>query len=150
MGLTTLPQELDLAGTVARVCGPVFGRSPYRERLDPGKLAARAKRPTLTDLVRLIIEGGLDLVELRAGEQTRRHASGAEVVDFIESSSFGNLLGMVPEDLRDSLRADLAAAFEACRTGGNAHERQGEDGDGGVGPIAVRQYGALLVARRPA
>jgi arsenite methyltransferase len=56
MGLTTLPRELHLAGTVARVCGPVFGRSPYRERLDPETLAARVNGPTLTEIVQMIIE----------------------------------------------------------------------------------------------
>jgi hypothetical protein len=55
------------------------------------------------------------------------------VVDFFEASAFGNLLAVVPEELRGSLRADLAAAFEARR------EPEG---------IAVKDHGVLLVAAR--
>jgi hypothetical protein len=142
MGLTTLPRELHLAGTVAHVCGSVFGRSPYKERLDPEKVAARMKGLTLTEIVALILESRLELVELYTGQRTRWHASGTDAVDFVESSSFGNLLGLVPEDLRASLRVDLAAAFDACKVEGEPHEvEQG-------GQVAVREYGALLVARR--
>jgi ubiquinone/menaquinone biosynthesis C-methylase UbiE len=142
MGLTTLPRELLLAGTVARVCGPVFGRSPYKDRLEPEKVAARMKGPTLTEIITMILESQLDLIELYAGQRIRSHASGMDAVDFIESSSFGNLLNMVPEDLRASLRVDLAAAFDACKVGGEAQEAQHR------GQVVVREYGALVVARR--
>jgi SAM-dependent methyltransferase len=140
MGLTTMPRELHLAGTVARVCGPVFRRAPYKDRVDGAKVAARMNMPSLTELVGLILASGLDFVEAHAGERTRRHASGLDAVDFVESSSFGNLLSLVPEDLRSSLRADLAAAFDA------AH-REGEQA---AAEIVLREYGAALVARRGA
>ena len=63
----------------------------------------------------------------------RVHATGADVVDFFEASSFGNFLRIVPEDLRSSLRTDLAVAFE---------ERRSADG------IVMRDWGTVFVARR--
>jgi arsenite methyltransferase len=133
LGVTTLPRELHLASTVAVVCSGVFGRPPYKDRIDPAKLALRQQGVTVTELVTMLLESKLDLVELIVRERTRSHASGRDVVDFIESSSFGNLLSVVTEDLRASLRADLAAAFDAHKTA-----------DG----IALHQHGAMLIARR--
>jgi hypothetical protein len=61
------------------------------------------------------------------------HESGEAFVEFAEASSFGNVLAMVPEELRASLRADLVAAFESQR---------GPEG------VVVRGWGVLLVAKR--
>jgi hypothetical protein len=66
-------------------------------------------------------------------QRSRNHASGEDVVDFFEASSFGNFLRIVPEELRPTLRTDLAAAFDAQR---------GPEG------VAVRDWGVLFVATR--
>ncbi len=95
---------------------------------------AGRRKNTTTEIVGLLLDAELELVELRVVARTRPHGSGREVVDFLESSAFGNFLRVVPEDLRPSLRADLEAAFEALRTP-----------DGVVG---VREWGTMLVARR--
>ena len=132
LGVTTLPRELMGAGTVTAVCGPVLGRSPYAERVD---LSAHplSRNLTTTEIISTVLESGLELAELRVMRRSRNHANGEAVVDFVESSSFGNFLRMVPEDLRASLRIDLAAAFDA---------KKGPEG------IPVRDYGTAFVARR--
>ena len=131
LGVTTLPKELHRAGTMAEVCGPVVGRPPYRERAH--FVGAHDQGVTLTEMVTMLQGTGLDLRELHVVERTQLRKSGEEVIDFVESSTFGNFLSMVPEDLRPGLRADLVAAFEA---------RRGPEG------IAIRDYALLLVATR--
>ncbi len=133
LGVTTLPRELIAAGTVAAVLVPVLAQSPYAEKADLSALAIATRGHTNTELIAMVLEAGLELRELHVHLRTRTHDTGSDVVDFLESSSFGNFLRMVPEDLRPSLRADLAAAFEA---------RKGPEG------IVMRDYGTLLVAAR--
>ncbi|HSY25746.1 MAG TPA: hypothetical protein VK841_26685 [Polyangiaceae bacterium] len=42
--------------------------------------------------------------------------SGEDAVDFLDASSFGHFLRIVPEALRPQLRAEVSAALEAKRT----------------------------------
>jgi arsenite methyltransferase len=133
LGVTTLPRELVGAGTVAAVLVPVLGRSPYVEKADLSALAIASRGHTTTELIAMVIESRLDLTELHVYARARSHPTGDDVIDFLESSSFGNFLRVVPEPLRPSLRADLAAAFDA---------RKGPDG------IVMRDYGTLFVAAR--
>jgi hypothetical protein len=81
----------------------------------------------------MLQESRLELSELHVVSRTRTHASGDEVLDFLEASSFGNFLRIVPEELRASLRAELAAGFEA---------RRGPSG------VVVRDYATVFVAKR--
>jgi arsenite methyltransferase len=133
LGVTTIPRELLGASTVTTVCGAVLGQSPYAARVDLSALAVASRGQTTTELVGLVLGSQLELVELHVMQRPRVHPTGEDVVDFLESSSFGNFLRIVPEELRASLRVDLAAAFEA---------RRGPEG------IPVRDYGTLLVAAR--
>ena len=103
------------------------------ERVDLSALAVASRGHTTTELIGMVLGSGLELTELHVVQRSRLHAKGDDVVDFLESSSFGNFLRMVPEDLRASLRVDLGAAFEA---------RRGPEG------IAIRDHGTLFVATR--
>jgi arsenite methyltransferase len=133
LGVTTLPRELVGVSTVTAVCGSVLGRSPYAERVDLSALATASRGNTTTEFITMVVEASFELSELFVVQRSRTHASGEDVVDYLESSSFGNFLRMVPEELRASLRADLAAAFEA---------RRGPEG------IPIRDHGMLFVATR--
>ena len=133
LGVTTLPREMLGVSTVTTVCGPLLGQSPYVERVDLSALAVASRGQTTSELIALVLGSGLELTELHVVQRARLHATGDDVVDFLESSSFGNFLRMVPEELRASLRVDLAAAFDA---------RKGPDG------IAIRDHGTLFVATR--
>jgi arsenite methyltransferase len=133
LGVTTLSRELLGAGTVAAVVTPVLGRSPYAEKANLSEMVIASRGLTTTELIALVLENRLELAELHVHRRARTHRNGDDVVDFLESSSFGNFLRVVPEELRPSLRADLAAAFEA---------RRGPDG------IDTGDYGTLFVATR--
>ncbi len=134
VGATTLPKELRLASTMAAACGLVFGRSPYRERVNREGFALVNQTLPLTELVEMISQSELELVLLQVVERRRIHASGHDVVDFVQASSFGNFLSVAPEELRPTLRDDLAAALD---------ELKGPDG------IVMRDHGMVFVARRP-
>jgi hypothetical protein len=60
-------------------------------------------------------------------------------VDFLESSTFGNLLVHVPEELRASARADYVEALEAISAG------QGINSVGfGISAIAHRTFKLMM------
>jgi len=130
VAVTTLPQELSGVGTVALVLQSLLQRPPYADHVDRSVVRRGC---TSTELVLLVVESRLELVELHVTQTVSGHESGEAFVEFAEASSFGNFLGMVPEELRASLRADLVSAFDGQR---------GPDG------IVVRGWGALFVARR--
>ena len=111
----------------------VLGSPPYAGRVDLSALAIASSGHTTTELVGLVLESGLELSELLVVQRSRSHPTGEDALAFLESSAFGNLLRIVPEEMRPQLRADLIAAFEA---------RRGPEG------VVLRDWGTLLVARR--
>jgi ubiquinone/menaquinone biosynthesis C-methylase UbiE len=133
LGVTTFPHELAHAGTVARVFEPLLRSPRYAEHVDLSVLPFGRRRATTTDMVTMVIESGLELVELHINERLRKQPTGEAFVDFLDASSFGNFLRIVPEGLRASLRAELAAGLEAKR---------GPDG------VVARDWGVLFVAAR--
>ena len=118
---------------VAAVLAPLLGRSPYVERVDLSALAIASRGHTTTELISLVLDSRLELTELFVVARTRSRPTGADVVDFLESSSFGNLLRMVPEEMRPSLRADLALGFDARKTPAG---------------VSMQDWGMVFVARR--
>jgi ubiquinone/menaquinone biosynthesis C-methylase UbiE len=131
VAVTTLPQELSHAGTIALVLKSLLQSPPYAEHVER---SAGKRGCTSSELVSLVLESRLELVELQITQTVSHHQSGEAFVEFAEASSFGNLLSMVPEVLRASLRADLVSAFES---------RRSPEG------IVVRGWGVLFVAQRP-
>lgn len=134
LGVTTVPRETIGASTASAVCASVFAQPRYASKVDLSGFALASRGHTTSELVSMVLESGLELAELHIGLRTRVHPSGADTVDFMESSSFGNFLRVVPEDLRPSLRADMAVAFDARK---------------GPGGIVMRDYGLVFVASRP-
>jgi ubiquinone/menaquinone biosynthesis C-methylase UbiE len=133
LGVTTLPRELLGVSSVTAVVGPVLGQAPYANVVDLSALAIASRGHTTTEVIALVVDGGLELSELHVVRRARTHPDGGDVVDFLQASSFGNFLRVVPEELRASLRADLAAAFDA---------RKGPEG------IAMHDHGMLFVETR--
>jgi ubiquinone/menaquinone biosynthesis C-methylase UbiE len=134
LGITTMSRELSTAGTFYAIVSSVVRRAAYADRVRASDLATIAPGLTTTDLMTTVLDADLALAEVHITPNWWHRASGREVVDFLESSSFGNFLRVVPDDLRDTLRTDIAAAFE---------ERRERDG------IHVQAWTALLVASRP-
>jgi ubiquinone/menaquinone biosynthesis C-methylase UbiE len=134
LGVTTVPRELNGAGTVAAVVASILQEDRFARSVDFSKLAVVSRGHTTTDVIGLVLGSQLDLTELQVMPRLSHHASGSDAVDYLEASSFGNFLRIVPEDLRPALRDALAAGFEA---------RRGPSG------IPARDYGMVFVATRP-
>jgi ubiquinone/menaquinone biosynthesis C-methylase UbiE len=132
LGVTTRAQELKSGGTLADVLASLLGRTPYRGRT---ARAVSGRGATLTELIALLQEAGFALDELHVVRRQHWHTSGEDVLDFYDSSTFGNFLTFAPDELRPQLRADLAAAFEARR------EPEG---------IRVEDHGVMVLATRQA
>lgn len=133
LGITTTPRELRLSSTIAGVCSAVLAGGPYAGRIDTEGLAGTWLGSTVTEIIGLVTEARLALLELHVLRRTQRHDNGEAVVEFLEASSFGNFLHIVPEDLRAAFRADVAAGLDA---------RKGADG------ILLEDHGLVLVGER--
>jgi arsenite methyltransferase len=133
LGLTTLGKELQGQGTLTTVLRSVVAGPPFAAHARQAASSLRAA--TLTEIVTLVGDAALTLRELHVVRRERRYRTGEDVVSFFESSSFGNLLGSFPEEVRPRLRSDLVDAFEARR------------GDAGI-PIV--DHGVILVADKGA
>ena len=108
-------------------------RPPYAGQVDLSQLSVTTSATT-TELIALVVDSGMRLDRLYVKANARTHADGEEAVAFLESSSFGNLLRVVPEPLRPSLRRDLAGAFDAHK------DERG---------VVVHGWGTLFIATRP-
>jgi len=133
MGLTTHPKDLQMASTMARTLASIFSRPQYQHRVQRDSFAIARQSCTVSETLAMLLENNLDLVELHLAERIVRHKSAGELLDFMESSAFGNFLDAIPPELQGAFRADFEAALP------------GERGSEG---IELRDYGMLLVARR--
>lgn len=116
VGLTTNAKELAPITTLASVSARVFSREPYRSHVDPYDFAPMRFGVTTTELIKLFIDAGLKVDSVQVQGIRRTFKSGKTVVDFAESSMFGNYTGRLPEALRPQARIDLEAEFEGIRT----------------------------------
>jgi ubiquinone/menaquinone biosynthesis C-methylase UbiE len=134
LGVTTLPVELRDTGTVARLLAPILMSDAFAPHVDLSKIAfARQGAATTTDLIYLVLNADLEMRELHVGERTRTLPTSEVVIDFLDASSFGNFLQIVPAELRPRLRTELGAKLDELKT---------ESG------IELRDWGTLFVAQR--
>jgi arsenite methyltransferase len=116
LGVTTTPIELSDEGTIGKAIRLVLRGAAYAGNVDLAPVKGLTSGTTTTDVVKLVVGSGLALVELHILERNMTYASGAELVDFLEASAFGNFSRIVAEPLRPQFRADLAAAFDAQKS----------------------------------
>jgi arsenite methyltransferase len=132
LGLTTPPKELRGVSTTAQVVGPLLGER-YAAKFNPAGFAVAQVGCSVSELLALIVEAHLHVAELHVVERTQSFARGQDVVDFLQSSSFGNFARLVTDDAGAAFQVDLAAAFDA---------RGGPEG------ITMHDHGLVLVAAR--
>jgi ubiquinone/menaquinone biosynthesis C-methylase UbiE len=131
LGVTTLSREFGPRSTLFAPLTEIVQHAPYANRIRGTEWPAAPLGQTTSDLLCTVMNSGFEIAEVHITRRCWKRASGQELVEFLESSSFGNLLHAVPEDLRDRLRADLAAAYDA---------RKDRDG------ILVKAWTTLLIA----
>ncbi len=130
LGLTTPPKEMRAVGTTAQVVAALIG-GRYARAFNPDGFGIAYVGCSASELATLVVEANLDLVELHVVRRTQTFPRGQDVVDFLQSSSFGNFARLVKEDAQAAFQADVAAAFDA---------RKGPEG------IVVNDHGMLMIA----
>jgi arsenite methyltransferase len=83
----------------------VMKRAPYNQyQQASGPVAYRVTQEELRDY---LTEAGFKIAKLELRERDQPEAAPEELIQFSEASSFGNFLGHLPMDLRESARADI-------------------------------------------
>jgi hypothetical protein len=66
----------------------------------------------------MFLNAGLGVLSIVIRKRLRFFLSGEEAVDFLESSTFGNYLQHVPDNLREAARKEIVAEFETRKAVG--------------------------------
>jgi arsenite methyltransferase len=98
-------QRSPLRGVMRRV----LGQPPFAEY--PRPAAELSTRVDGDEMRILLAEAGFEVMSIDLYDSLFVHASAEAVVRFSEASSFGNLLGHLPRDLRPAARAALVEAL---------------------------------------
>jgi SAM-dependent methyltransferase len=117
IGITTEARELANKTVIRQTLDRVLAGPKYRDRVNPEDDVSSKQGITSTELIYLLTNAGFEVDEVAVRRNSTYHESGARLVDFLESSTFGNLLVHVPEELRASARADYVEALEAISAG---------------------------------
>jgi ubiquinone/menaquinone biosynthesis C-methylase UbiE len=139
LGITTGARELANKTVIRQTLDRVLAGPKYRDRVNPDDYVSSKQGTTSTELINLLTDAGFEVEEVAVRRNSTYHESGARLVDFLESSTFGNLLVHVPEDLRRSARAEYVEALEAI-SAGNGINSVGF----GISAIAHRTFAAGL------
>ncbi|MBI1921013.1 MAG: methyltransferase domain-containing protein [Geobacter sp.] len=115
VGITTGAKELAHVACFRKVTDRVLQRPPYNGAVNLDDYATARHGVTSTQLVQLLLGAGFSVQSFEIRKNTRKYQSGSDIVDFLESSTFGNYLNHVPEKLRGRARRDIEAEFEATR-----------------------------------
>ena len=115
VGLNTGAKELTEKQTTRRVLKRILSTEKYAGRIDPDKVF-QFNGVTATQLVEQFSEAGLTLSKLEIVRNDRIQPNGAFILDHLESSTFGNYLNNVPEDLRGEVRKDFVDGLDAIAT----------------------------------
>lgn len=118
VGLTTGATELARQATYRKVTDRVLLRPPYNKVVNIEDYVSTRNGVTATRLVELFLKAGLEVQSVDIRKRVKYFRSGREIVDFLESSTFGNYLLHVPADLREDARREIVAEFDALKAGG--------------------------------
>jgi ubiquinone/menaquinone biosynthesis C-methylase UbiE len=112
LGIWTIAK--DHPSRIRSIKDQVCGREPYVRIAAPQ--AGGPQPASVAELRALLLDTGFEpsIIEVKYNEVSLPSAS--EAIDFIESSSFGNFLGHLPEPLRSAAREEIRQELERGRT----------------------------------
>ncbi|CAL1240383.1 class I SAM-dependent methyltransferase [Candidatus Methylocalor cossyra] len=112
LGLTTGSKEHP--NRLQRIRREVLSRPPYNAF--PESRAGYPHWVSVPELVWLLDRNGFSIQKIEVQENVFNHSDSDTVIDFSQASSFGNFLGHLPPELRDSAIAEIKRALEEYRT----------------------------------
>jgi ubiquinone/menaquinone biosynthesis C-methylase UbiE len=130
VGITTGSKGLPAQSKV--ITDKLLKQEPYASEVD---LAADPnKAATADELLQLLINGGFSEINLNPRKTVQYFEKPEDLIEFSESSNFGNYLIHVPEHLRNAFKSEYITELENIRT------------DKGIESIWYMLY---AIARRP-
>jgi ubiquinone/menaquinone biosynthesis C-methylase UbiE len=105
----------------------VLAREPYQHYIKPEQ--GLPQRVASDELAALLQQTGFDVLNLTVEPSSTYHVDAEAAIQHSQASSFGNLLGHLPEPLQQSARREIIAELERFRT-----------------PEGLRQDGARILA----
>lgn len=92
-------------------------RTITKEVLQPYELNSfNDELVTTNELQSLLVSTGFQIIKSNYRKNIRYYETPRHIIEFIEASDFGNYLSQVPEFLRASVKADIAAKLEKYQT----------------------------------
>jgi arsenite methyltransferase len=110
----TMPSPDGFSTILRRITSDILSKSPYVELVKRTPGASRLI--TNEKLETLLLRAGFTDVIVETDERKRFHQSASDLIDFYDTSSFGNYFQFVPENLRDSLKNDIVQELKKRRT----------------------------------
>ena len=105
----------------------VLARAPFNAHIQPEQgLPHRVSPEELSELAR---QAGFDVHNLTVEPHSQLHADAEAAIEHSQASSFGNLLGHLPENLRERARHEVVVELDKLR-----------------GPEGIRTEGARIIA----
>lgn len=112
VGITT--GSKGLPGPLKVITDELLKKEPYVSQVnlcaDPNKVV------TSDELLQLFIDTGFDEIDLKPRKTTQYFKTPEELIEFTESSSFGNYLIHLPEHLRAAFKSEYIAEIEKRQT----------------------------------
>jgi ubiquinone/menaquinone biosynthesis C-methylase UbiE len=105
----------------------VLGSAPYKQYTKPAQ--GLPHRVGAEELRGLLQQTGFEIGALTIEPHSTYHADGEAAIQHSQASSFGNLIGHLPGELRDRARREIIAELETFRT-----------------PEGIRQEGERIIA----
>jgi len=104
----------DHVSLVQQIRSSVLSRYPYREY--PESEAGFAHRVSQQELLELLEQAGFGLSNVDLVPHVQFQPSAEAAVEFAQASSFGNFLSHLPDDLRQSARAEIIRELERSKS----------------------------------
>lgn len=118
IGLTTGARELAREATYRKVTDRVLLRPPYNKVVNIEDYVFTRHGVTATQLVQQFLGARLAVRSVDIRKRVKYFRTGREIVDFLESSTFGNYLQHVPFDLREDARREIIIEFDSLKASG--------------------------------
>jgi ubiquinone/menaquinone biosynthesis C-methylase UbiE len=112
VGITT--GSKGLPGPFKVITDELLKKEPYVSQVNSD--ADPNKSVTSDELLQLLIDAGFDEIDLKPRKTTQYFKTPEELIEFTESSSFGNYLIHLPEYLRAAFKSDYIAEVEKLQT----------------------------------
>lgn len=112
LGITT--GNKDKPYTVKSIIEEVLRRPIYAGSVDTEK--ETSKPVNISELKALLQTAGFKIVELICEKDPRYFETPLKCIEYVEASLFGNFLSNVPENLRESVKADIMIELEKRKT----------------------------------